>query len=213
MCQSHRHESQGQQRGQLDLRRQRDQDGAEHHDRQRGPAGQPEGQVRRSRRRPAVGGSHGLDAAQRELGAGEHQAQHQRLVVDAGHQMHEQQRIAGAQPQRADLRDAAAAGQPWGGPDDESDADQYDQTMEQHGFDDVLAGDARDAPPDPQEQRTVGRRRLPPQAGHRQREDVVQPQAGRRSDPVGVAALQRDLALGQIGVHVLAVHRRSDEQR
>ncbi|PRC62056.1 hypothetical protein C6A85_05130, partial [Mycobacterium sp. ITM-2017-0098] len=33
--------------------------------------------------------------------------------------------------------------------------------------------------PDPQEQRTVGSRGVPPHAGHRQREDVVESQAGR----------------------------------
>ena len=38
------------------------------------------------------------DPAQRELGAGQHQAEHERLVVDAGDQMHEQQRVGRAQP-------------------------------------------------------------------------------------------------------------------
>ncbi len=51
----------------------------------------------------------GVDAAQRELGARQHQAQHQRLVVDARDQMHEQQRVRRAQPHRAHLGDPATA--------------------------------------------------------------------------------------------------------
>ena len=65
----------------------------------------------------------GSDPAQRELGAGQHQAEHQRLVVDAGDQVHEQQRVGRAQPQRADLGDAAAPRQPRRGPHDQPDAE------------------------------------------------------------------------------------------
>ena len=83
-----------------------------------------------------------VDAAQRELGAGQHQAQHQRLVVDAGDQMHDQQRVGRAQPQRADLGDAAAAGQPRRRPHDQADPDQHHQPVAQHGGDDVLARSA-----------------------------------------------------------------------
>ncbi len=116
--QGHRDEAQRQQRRQLHLRRQRDQDGAGHQHAQRFPVG--------TRLEGARQQARGVDTAQREFGARQHQAQHQRLVVHAGHQMHDQQRIGRAQPQRADLGDATAPGQPGRRPHDQCDAEQLD---------------------------------------------------------------------------------------
>ena len=48
---------------------------------------------------------------------------------------------------------------------------------------------------------------------YRKGEDVAEPETGRRADAVGVQPDARDLALRQIGVDVLAVHRRRDQQR
>ena len=84
----------GQQRRQLDLRGQRDQHDAQ----QTASPAAAIAAIRRGCCGQASGfgssGSGGVDAAQRELGARQHQAQHQRLVVDARDQMHEQQRVA-----------------------------------------------------------------------------------------------------------------------
>ncbi len=161
-------------------------------------------------RQPPAAVAHPVDAAQRELGAGQHQAQHQRLVVDAGHQVHEQQRVARAQPQRADLVHPATLGQPRGGPDDQADADQHHEPVAEHGGDDVVPGEHRDALADPQEQRAVRGRGLPPQAGNRQGEHVVETESGGRPDLIRVQPEPGDLALRQVGVDVLAVHRRGD---
>ncbi len=146
--------------------------------------------ARRDGPRPADAASAGggVDTAQRELGAGQHQAQHQRLVVDAGDQVHEQQRITGpshsaltsATPQRRASRGVAQTIRP--------DTEQYDYPMAQYRSHDVVAGQLGDAAADPQEQRSVRRRRLTPQARHRQGEHMVQPKAGGRTDPVGVQA-------------------------
>jgi len=91
----------------------------------------------------------GRHRTQRDLGAREHQPEHQRLVVDARDKMHDQQRVGGAQPQRADLGDAASARQPRHGPHDEAHAEQHHQPVAQHGEDDVLASQRRDPLTDP----------------------------------------------------------------
>ena len=127
--------------------------------------------------------------------------------------MHDQQRVGRAQPQRADFRHPAASRQSRCGPDDQADAEQDHQPMTQHRGDDVLTGQRGNAAAHPQEQRPVGRRGLPPQAGHRQREDVAEAQAGRRAHPVRVEAQPADPALRQVGVDVLAEHRGRDQQR
>ena len=67
--------------------------------------------------------------------------------------------------------------------------------------------------PDPQEQRAVRRGRLAPQARHRQGEDVVESEPGSGPDAIRVEAEAGDLALREVGVDVLAVHRRGDQQR
>ena len=127
--------------------------------------------------------------------------------------MHDQQRVGRAQPQRADFGDAAAASQSRCGPDDQAHSEQHHQPMAEHRGDDVFAGQRRDTAADPQEQRPVRRRRVPPQAGHRRGEDVAEAQPGRGSHPVRVEAQPADLALRQVGVDVLAEHRRRDQQR
>ena len=133
--------------------------------------------------------------------------------MDTGHQMHQEQRVGGAQPQGGDLRDAAAARQSRCGPDDQTDPDQYDEPVAQHGPDNVFIGQLGDPATDPEEQRPVRSRGLPPQTRNRQRENVIEPKARRRSDLVGVQPDPGDLALCQVGVDVLAVHRRCDQQR
>ncbi len=62
----------------------------------------------------------------------------------------------------------------------------HDEAVAQHRGDDVLAGERGDAAADPQEQRAVRGGCLAPQARHRQREDVVEAEAGRGPDPVRV---------------------------
>ena len=153
-----------------------------------------------------------IDAPQSDLGAGKHQTQHQRLVVDTGDQMHQKQWIRCAEPERTDLRDPAALGQTWCRPNDQADPDEHDDAVTQHRGDDVLSGERGDPAPDPQEQRTVGCRRLTPEAGHREGEHVIQAEPGRRADLVGIEAIAGYLALGQIGVDVFAVHGWCDQQ-
>ena len=133
--------------------------------------------------------------------------------MNSGHQVHQQQRIGRAEPQRGDLRYSASAGQPRRRPDDQADSDQHHHAVRQHRCDDVLPGEPGNAPPDPQEQRAVRGWSLPPKAGYRRCEHMVQPQPRCRADPVGIEAVAGDLTLRQIGIDVLAVHRRGEEQR
>ena len=127
--------------------------------------------------------------------------------------MHQQQWVGCAQPQRTDLGDPAALRQSRRRPDDQSHPDQHHDAMTEHCGDDVLPGQGGDPAADPEEQRPVGCRRFPPEARHREGEHVIQAQSGRGSDVVGVQSVAGDLALRQVGVDVLAVHRRSDQQR
>ena len=102
---------------------------------------------------------------------------------------------------------------PWRCPDDQPDADQHHDPVAQYGGDDVLSGQRGDAATDPEEQRAVGRGSFAPQARHRQREDVIEAQSRRRTDAVGIESEPGDLALRQVRVDVLAVHRRRHQQR
>ncbi|CPU61500.1 Uncharacterised protein [Mycobacteroides abscessus] len=155
----------------------------------------------------------GINTPHGQFGAGQHQAQHEGLVVNSGDQVHQEQRIGGSEPERADLRHAAALGQARRGPDDQQHAEKFDQPMAERPGDDVIAGKPRDALTDPQEQRTIRGRCFSPQTRHREREHVVQPEGGCRALGVRILAESRYLALCQIRVDVLGVHRRRDEQR
>ncbi len=190
----HRDEPQRQQRRKLHLRRHRDQHHAEHQHRQRQP-GRPVGAVTRQSQRTGQQRARGFDTAQRELRAGQHRAQHRRPVMNACDQVHDQPRVGGgAQPQRADLGDPAATGEARRRPDDQPDTDQHHHAVAQHGRDDVLAGKRGDAAANPEEQRPVRRGRVAPQAGHRQREDVVETQRLCRAYAVRVEP-SRDISL------------------
>ena len=151
--------------------------------RHRSPSGPVVARLRprqRSRQQRAVG----VYAAQGELRAGEHQPEHQRLVVDARHQMHDQQRVGRAQPQRADLGDAAAARQPRHRPHDEADAEQHHEPVAAAPRTTMFSPVSAEMPlAEPQEQRTVGRRRLAPHGRHRQGEHVVEAEPGARGRP------------------------------
>ena len=104
------------------------------------------------------------------------------------------------------LRRRRSGRQPGQRPDDEPDTHQHDHAVAQHRSDDVFAGQLRNAASDPQEQRPVG-------AGvSRQRlgtESVNTWSSRGRVPPhlVGVETDLGDLALSQIRVDVLAVHR------
>jgi len=144
----HRDEAQRQQRWQFYLRRHRDQHGAGKQHAHRLPA-RPFLAASRPGQRLGQQRPGGVDAAQRELGAGQHEAKHQRLVMDAGDEVHEQQRVGRAEPQRTHLGHAAAPGQPRGGPHDEPDTGEHHKAVTKHRFDDVLAGQPRDTASDP----------------------------------------------------------------
>ncbi len=84
-----------------------------------------------------------VDAAQGQFDTGEHQAEHQGLVVDAGDQVEQQQRVRGAEPQRAHGGDPAASRQPRQRPHDQRDADQREEPVHEDSGDDVVAGERR----------------------------------------------------------------------
>ena len=211
--QGHRDESQRQQRRQLHLRRQRDQHGAQQQHRPTAPRPPSRrGSVASARAAaPAAGvesmprSANSVPASIRPSISASLWMPATRCMSSSGLAAPSHSALTSATPQRRASRGVAQTIRP--------DADQHHEPVAQYRGDDVLAGQRGDAAADPQEQRAVGGRRLAPQARYRQREHVVEAQAGRRTDPVGVESEPGDLALRQVGVDVLAVHRRRDQQR
>lgn len=147
-----------------------------------------------------------------QIGSGEHQSEHQCLVVDAGHQMHEQQQVARTTTARSPRphRSAAPGG---GGPHDQPGPhEQHHQPVAGTRGDDVLAGERRMPRPI---RGTAGRRvrGLAPGLGT-DNVNVVQAESGAGPILCGSSPMRAIwLCAPNAEYTSLAVHRRGDEQR
>ena len=97
---------------------------------------------------PSRCGSRIRGPPQPHLDAGQHEPDHQRLVVDAADQVEQHERVADAEPQREPDVDPAAPGQPRQRPDDEGEAGQREHAVGEDAEHHVVAGERGDAAAD-----------------------------------------------------------------
>ena len=148
-----------------------------------------------------------------DLQPGQHQPDGQCVVVRAGDEMEDQQRVRRAQPQRRHRLDAEAARQPRQRPDDQHDADEREPALQQHAERDVVARDRGQPAAEPQHDRPVRRGCFAPHIGHAEGERVADAERLLRAERVRVHAAVHDLALREIAVDVAGKQRRDDQQR
>ena len=114
---------------------------------------------------------------QPDLDPGQHEPDHQRLVVDAADQVEQHERVADPEPQREADIDPAAAGQPGQRPDDEGEPDQREHAVGEDAEHDVVAGERGDAAADDEEERPVRGGRVAPDRGDRADQRIVDAEA------------------------------------
>ena len=145
--------------------------------------------------------------------AREHEPDHERLVVDAADQVEQHERVADAEPQREPDVHPAAPGEPRQRPDDEGEPGQRQHAVGEDAEDDVVAGERGDAASDDEEERAVGGGGVAPDRGDRADERIVDAQAARGAEHVGVDAARELGALGEVAVDVAGEQRRRERQR
>jgi hypothetical protein len=189
-------EPQGEEGGDLDQSRTADQGDA-------GGAEPPAGPAR-----PA-----GVGGAQGEFEAGEQEAEHDGLVVDAGDEVEQDQGVEDAEPQCGGGVDAAPAGETGQGPGGEGDAGDGEEPVEDHRRPDRVPGEVGDDGGEADGDGSVGGGGVRPHVGHRPGERVVGAEEVDGAGGVGVHAAGGDGALGEVGVDVLGEHRGGEQQR
>jgi hypothetical protein len=164
-----------------------------------------------ARQEPAV--QQVLAGAQPDLEPGEHQADHQGLVVDAADEVEQHERVGRPQPEREAGVEPAPAGEQRQRPHDQPEAGEREQAVLEDAEHHVVARQRGDHAPHQQEQRAVGGGGVPPDRGDAAGERVVHPQRLRRPEHVRVEPAGEDRALREVAVDVAGEQRGRHRER